>query len=95
MHDIFADGVRTAVLVNGVVRIELTRFAQVKPEQKTATLEPSATLLIPAASFRDFAVRVADTLRRIEEAQRQRAEGQAGAAPAAAPAAAKKAGKKK
>lgn len=93
MHDIFADGVRTAVLVNGVVRIELTRFAHVKPEQKTATLEPSATLLIPVASFRDFAVRVADTLRRIEEAQQQRAQG--GSAAGETPALAVKAARKK
>ena len=72
MNDIFADGIRSIAVANGVARIELL---QLRRGQSPNKLEPEvvATLMLPVASLREFSAQLAKPLQKLEEAAQARA----------------------
>ncbi len=66
MIEIFADGVRSVSLANGVVRIELTRLQQ---NSATGALEPNSVgvLMLPANELRTIAAQLNKTVSQLEE----------------------------
>ena len=66
MTEIFADGIRSIAVANGVTRIELL---QLKRGQSQTKLEPEvvATLMIPVASLRGFIAQLASAQKNLSE----------------------------
>lgn len=68
MPDIFTDGIRSIAVANGVVRLELVQHRRTGSPTEQLTPEPVGTLLMPAASLKDFSQRLVDALERIAKA---------------------------
>lgn len=66
MTDIFADGIRSISIANGVVRVE---FVRLKHDATTKKLEaePVGALLLPVGRLREISAQFARTLQQLEE----------------------------
>ena len=71
MNDIFADGIRSIAVANGVARIELL---QLKRGQSQSKLEPEVVgvLMLPVASLKEFSTQLASTVKKLNEATKAR-----------------------
>lgn len=71
MNDIFADGIRSIAVANGVVRIELLQLRRGESKNK---LDPEVVgvLLLPVAALKDFSVQLASTVQKLNEAAKAR-----------------------
>jgi len=66
MTEIFADGIRSIAVTNGVLRIELM---QLKHNKQKNSLDPetAGTLLMPAHMLKDLTIQLANTLEKVQE----------------------------
>ncbi len=71
MNDIFADGIRSIAVANGVARIELLQLRRGESKSK---LDPEVVgvLMLPIAALKDFSVQLASTVQKLEEAAKAR-----------------------
>lgn len=71
MNDIFADGIRSIAVANGVARIELLQLKRGRGQNK---MEPEVVgvLMLPVASLRDFSAQLTSTLQKLNEAAKAR-----------------------
>ena len=68
MPDLFTDGIRSIAVANGVVRLELVQHRRTGSPTDQLTPEPVGTLLMPAASLKDFTQRLVEAVERIAKA---------------------------
>ena len=68
MTEIFADGIRSIAVTNGVLRIELM---QMKHNREKKTLEPqtSGCLLMPVHTLKDLTAQLNNTLEKVLESE--------------------------
>ena len=71
MTELFADGIRSIAVANGVVRVELV---QLRRGQDAAQLEPQASgsLILPAKALKDFTIQFAKTLEKLEQRNKEK-----------------------
>jgi hypothetical protein len=73
MQEIFTDGIRSVVVANGVVRIELVQLRRADDGAAKMVAEPVATLMMPVAAVNGFLAQLSQAM---NQAQSQ-AQGQA------------------
>ena len=75
MTELFADGIRSIAVANGIVRVELVQLKRGQ-DATQAQLEPqvSGSLIFPVSSLKDFTLQVAKTLERLEQRNKERAK---------------------
>lgn len=66
MTEIFADGIRSIAMANGVLRVEFVRLKHGATTQKMEA-EASGALLLPAGSLKDISAQFARTLEQLEK----------------------------
>ncbi|MGH6947700.1 MAG: hypothetical protein ACREDZ_10265 [Kiloniellales bacterium] len=66
MADIFADGIRSISVANGVMRVELAQMKRIGNEQKLQP-QPVGTLILPVAAIKDFTVQFANAMQKVQE----------------------------
>ncbi len=79
MNDIFADGIRSIAVANGVARIELLQLRRGESKNKLDP-EVTAVLLLPVAALKDFSNQLAGTLEKLDQAAKARSAEARGAA---------------
>lgn len=73
MTELFADGIRSIAVANGVVRVELV---QLKRGESGAQLEPQASgsLILPVSALKDFTLQFAKTLEKLEQRNKEKSK---------------------
>ncbi len=66
MTEIFADGMRSIAIANGVVRVELVRLKHSTTTKKLEA-EPAGALLLPAGRLKEVSAQFARTLQQLED----------------------------
>lgn len=66
MTEIFADGIRSIAIANGVLRVELVRLKHAETTKKLEA-EPAGALLLPAGRLKEISAQFARTLEQLEE----------------------------
>jgi membrane protease subunit (stomatin/prohibitin family) len=62
MHEIFSDGIRSIVVANGVVRIELAQLRRSADNDAKMIAEPVATLMMPMVAVNGFLAQLSQTM---------------------------------
>ncbi len=66
MTEIFADGIRSIAVTNGVLRIELMQLRHNR-EQKGLEPQSAGTLMMPVPLLKDFTFQLVKTLEKLKE----------------------------
>lgn len=74
MTEVFADGIRSIAVANGVVRVELVQLKRGSGEAKQLQPEVTGSLILPVGALKDFTLQFARTLERLEQRNRDRAK---------------------
>ncbi len=69
MTDIFADGIRSIAVTNGVLRIELMQYKHNR-EKKKLEPESAGSLLMPVHSLKDLTAQLNSTLEKVLESEK-------------------------
>ena len=77
MNEIFADGIRSVTLANGVLRVELFRLRHGGAAENLEA-EPAGVLLLPASSLKDVASQFSRTLEQLQQRTKAAAESRPG-----------------
>lgn len=74
MQEIFADGIRSVAVANGVVRIELAQVRRAGDGEAKMSAEPIATLLVPVAAMNGVLTQLSQTMTQLQAQARQQSE---------------------
>jgi hypothetical protein len=77
MTEIFADGISSIAISNGVARVELVQMRKATVGEARLVPETTATLLVPINGLRQMTQQLAQSLKQLQEHTAQRAEGAA------------------
>ncbi len=69
MTDIFADGIRSIAVTNGVLRIELMQYKHNR-EKKKLEPESAGSLLMPVHTLKDLTTQLNSTLEKVQESEK-------------------------
>ena len=69
MTEIFADGVHSVAVSNGVARVELVQLRRNTVGESKLVPQPVATLFLPVAGLQQMLQQLNETTRRIQEQQ--------------------------
>ena len=69
MTEIFADGVNSIAISNGVARLELVQLRRNTVGEAKLVPQPVGTLFLPLAGFQQMLQQLNETARRIQEQQ--------------------------
>ena len=83
MTEIFADGISSIAISNGVARIELVQMRKTTVGEARLVPETTATLLVPINGLQQMVQQLAQSLKQLQERAAQQAEGTAAAGDAA------------
>ncbi len=72
MIEIFADGIGSIAVSNGVARIELVQLRRTKAGEAKLLPEPTATLLIPLAGLLQMTQQLNEAAQKLQEQQGER-----------------------
>lgn len=73
MTDIFADGIQSIAVSNGILRIELAQLKRGKSKTKLEP-QPVGSLIIPVTALKDFTLQLANTLQQIQSSVKEAEE---------------------
>ncbi len=74
MTEIFADGVNSIAISNGVARLELVQLRRNTVGESKLVPQPVGTLFLPVAGLQQMIEQLSETSRRIQEQQAGRAK---------------------
>ncbi|HEX9790263.1 MAG TPA: hypothetical protein VGA60_06345 [Kiloniellales bacterium] len=74
MTEIFADGVNSIAISNGVARLELVQLRRNTVGEAKLVPQPVGTLFLPVAGLQQMVQQLSETARRIQEQQAGRAK---------------------
>lgn len=74
MTEIFADGVNSIAISNGVARLELVQLRRNTVGEAKLVPQPVGTLFLPVAGLQQMVQQLGETARRIQEQQAGRAK---------------------
>ncbi len=74
MTEIFADGVHSIAVSNGVARVELVQLRRNTVGEAKLVPRPVATLFLPVAGVQQLLQQLSSTLDRLQEQQAERAQ---------------------
>ena len=74
MTEIFADGVNSIAISNGVARLELVQLRRNTVGESKLVPQPVGTLFLPVAGLQQMVQQLSETARRIQEQQAGRAK---------------------
>ena len=77
MTEIFADGVSSIAVSNGVARIELVQLRKSQVGENRLVPEPTATLFLPVAGLQQLLGQLTQAAQRLREQEAAQAEGRA------------------
>ena len=77
MTEIFADGISSIAISNGVARVELVQMRKTTVGEARLVPETTATLLVPVNGLQQMTQQLAQSLKQLQEHTAQRAEGAA------------------
>ena len=77
MTEIFADGISSIAISNGVARIELVQMRKTPVGEARLVPETTATLLVPVNGLQQMTQQLAQSLKQLQEHAAQQAEGAA------------------
>ncbi len=69
MTEIFADGVNSIAISNGVARLELVQLRRNTVGESKLVPQPVGTLFLPVAGLQQMVEQLSETTRRIQEQQ--------------------------
>ena len=72
MTEIFADGIGSIAVSNGVARIELVQLRRTRVGESKLLPEPTATLLTPVAGLLQMTQQLTEAAQKLQEQQSER-----------------------
>ncbi len=75
MIEIFADGVNSIAISNGVARLELVQLRRNTVGEAKLVPEPVGTLFLPVAGLQQMLQQLNETARRVQEQQAEQDQG--------------------
>ena len=75
MTEIFADGISSIAMSNGVARIELVQMRKTTVGEARLVPETTATLLVPVNGLQQMTQQLAESIKQFQEQAAKRAEG--------------------
>ncbi len=75
MTEIFADGISSIAISNGVARVELVQMRKTTVGEARLVPETTATLLVPVNGLQQMTQQLAQSLKQLQERAAQKTEG--------------------